>query len=221
MAATPDRGEGGFSLLELTIVTMILTLVMAVAMSGLVSAQRTSQADGDRVLNLNQARLLMDWTTRDFHTAVVITVGTPAFVTALPFEAKFTGTLDTVTAPVLIRFYVSGSQLIEQLTQADAGTAPAYTFTGTAANRYVAQYISNSTTAPTQPIFTYLDGTNAPIVASPAGSALTSAQLLQIHAVQIDYWVRHASVFSVNATELKSRASLPNLDYNPNGSYST
>jgi type II secretory pathway pseudopilin PulG len=227
--------EAGTSLVELMVVTIILGLVMAVALGGLVSAQNADQGNAERVGNIDQARQLMDNTTKDLHRAVRIVAGGSTFLIAAPREVEFTATLDAVStdAPVQIHLYVdTNSQLVEQTRVPDNSVAtaapPYYTYTGAWTTRYVARFINNS---PTQPIFSFCDSTaNACTAAAPSIGWPTSCSptapicplaaagdFQKIHSVVVDFSVRHSTVFTVNASRLTTRVRLPNLDYNGTG----
>jgi type II secretory pathway pseudopilin PulG len=227
------RDEAGTSLVELMVVILILGLVMGTAMAALVSSQNANQGNAERVTNLDQARLLMDNTTKDLRTAIRLNPGGSAFSIAAPTEVQFTATLDTTTGapPVEIDLSVdASSRLIEKITQPDSAIAapspPYYTYNSPVwTTRFVAQFIANSAS---QTIFNFCDSSgtaclagapNLPFPGAPsAPTKITDPLVLNaIHAVVIDFSVRHTTKFSVNATRLTTRVRLPNLDYNGTG----
>ena len=222
-APAPIGSERGTSLVEMITVIAIMSIVL-VAVYGLLASVQTADArNSERNVNVGEARLLIDDTSKDLRTAVRLTATTSPFVYAKTTDVEFTATVDSASAPVLVRMYVSATaQLVETVQQPDAGScASTCTYTSSppasaVASRFVAQYITNSAS---QPVFTYNDSTGTAL--SDPTSGLASTDLLKIRSVTVNYFVQHTSVFSTAAANLTTLVYLPNLDYNPSGSFSS
>jgi type II secretory pathway pseudopilin PulG len=192
---------------------MLLGVVLALSMTAFISLQNATTGADERSLNMGQARLLMQRTTRDLRTAVRLQSDQSPFTLAKPNEAKLYANLSTSGAPSLVRFYIdSSSRLVEERTDA-GGTAPNWTFTGTAKSRYVAEYVVNGTGS-TQP-FAYYDKAGATLSFDSSCTCLVAADLLRIDSVGITFSVRHGTKLSVAPTTLVNRVTLPNVDYLP------
>jgi type II secretory pathway pseudopilin PulG len=211
---TPDgvRSEAGTTLAEMAVVMTILSLLMLSAAQVLFSTSDGTFGSDERNVNLNEGRLFMATVTKDLRTATRLSAGTSPFLLAADREAKFYANLDTTTGPQLVHLYVDVStELIEQVTPPDAGSAPNYTYVnGPTTTRYVARYVANSNL---QPIFGYYDSNGVQL--STTGGGLSASDLLAVHSVGVSLSVRHTTTLSVNATMLVNRVRLPNLDYNP------
>lgn len=199
---------------ELMVTLMLLGVVLALSMTAFVSIQNATTGAGERSLNLGQARLLMQRTTRDLRTAVRLQSDQSPFTLAKPNEAKFYANLSTTGAPSLVRFYVdSSSRLVEERTDA-GGTSPNWTFTGTAKSRYVAEYVVNAASSSSPP-FAYYDKSGVTLSFDSSCTCLTAADLLKIDSVGITFSVRHSTKLTVAPTTLVNRVTLPNVDYVP------
>ena len=207
------RDQTGTSVTELMVTIMLLGVVLAVSMTAFLSVQNATTGADERSLNMGQARLLMQRTTRDLRTAVRLQSDQSPFTLAKPNENRFYANLSSSGAPSLVHFYIdSANRLIEERTDA-GGTAPNWTFTGTAKQRYVAEYVVNGTGS-NQP-FTYYDKAGATLPFDGSCSCLTAADLLRIDSVGITFVVRHSTKLSVTPTTLVNRVTLPNVDYLP------
>ena len=204
----------GLSVTELMVTIMLLGVVLALSMTAFMSLQNATTGANERSLNMGQARLLMQRTTRDLRTAVRLQSDQSPFTLAKANEAKFYANLSSSGAPSLIRVYVdSSSRLVEERTDA-GGTSPNWTFTGAAKFRYVAEYVTNAG-SPTAPPFAYYDKAGATLPFDASCACLTAGDLLRIDSVGITFSVRHTTKLSVAPTTLVSRVTLPNVDYLP------
>ena len=206
--------ERGTSVTELMVTLMLLGVVLGLAMTAFSSIQNATSGANERSLNIGQARLLMQRTTRDLRTAVRLQSDQSPFTLAKANEAKFYANLSSTGAPALIRFYVdSSSRLVEERTDA-GGTSPNWTFTGAAKSRYVAEYVVNASSS-TNPPFTYYDKSGVALTYDSSCTCLTAADLLKIDSVGITFSVRHSTKLTVAPTTLVNRVTLPNVDYMP------
>jgi hypothetical protein len=208
---TRRRDERGVSgLLEVVMTILLMAIVLAAVFAATVSTTRATEGTGDRLQNLDEARVLMATTSKDVRTAVRLSAGTSPFVTADKNEAVFYGNIDTTSAPKKVRIYIDAQhRLIEQVWDPDPGsTAPNYTYaTTTPTVRMVGRYVANNSATP---IFTYVDANDAPLSPTP----LAGANRLAIKAVRIELVVYKDSAFNGHATTLVNRVRLPNVDYN-------
>lgn len=202
--------ERGASIVELMATLVLLSIVIGAVYAGIASISDAVQGSGERLRNLDEARVLMAATTKDVRTAVRLSAGGSPFVLADDNEAVFYANLDTTSDPKKVRVSIdSQDQLIEEVWTADAGSVPPdYTYTGAPAVRFVGRYIANQDAG--TPIFTYLDADGAALSATP----LSADDLLAIKAVRVTLVVKKSSVFTGNPTTLVNRVRLPNLDYN-------
>jgi type II secretory pathway pseudopilin PulG len=127
------RGQGGITVIEMTVVIALLGLVLAMALQGLTAYQRAAAAADVRQRNLDEARVVMAVLTRDLRTATEFSATSATDVT-------FTGLLNTgATAPPnRLRLYVDASGVLrESVTLPDDHNASPITYTGTPTTRVV------------------------------------------------------------------------------------
>jgi hypothetical protein len=92
----PAAAEDGFTLAEMAVTLGLLTVVLATAIGALLAFTNISSGSDRRTQNLEQARIMMNVTTRDLRTATPALVNgakVAAFVTAAPDSAEFYGNL--------------------------------------------------------------------------------------------------------------------------------
>jgi type II secretory pathway pseudopilin PulG len=180
-------------MVELAVVVALLGLVLAMAMQGLVSYQRTAGSADTRQRNLNEARAIMAVVTKDLRTAT-------SFSAAGASDVTFTGLLNTAaTAPAnQLRLYVDGSGVLrEAVTPPDDPTASPLTYTGTPATRVVGRGLVAGGS-----MLSYRDSADA-----------VTTTLTAISSVVITVTVDLPSVSGqdVTPTVLTSRVFLPNV----------
>ncbi len=200
---------GASGLLEVVTTMLLMAIVLAAVFAATMSTSRATEGTGDRLQNLDEARVLMATASKDVRTAVRLSAGTSPFVTADKNEAVFYANLDTTSAPKKVRIRVDGAnRLIEEVWEPDPGsTAPDYTYnTTTPTVRLVGRYVANDSATP---IFTYVDANDNALPAP-----VTGTNLLAIKAVRIQLVVYKDSAFNGRSTTLVNRVRLPNVDYN-------
>jgi prepilin-type N-terminal cleavage/methylation domain-containing protein len=210
------HGERGQTLFEVIIVVALLGVVLTMVYEGIDSAARAIAGTEKRLGNLDEARLLMAVSTKDVRTATRLQAGTSPFVLANSREVIFYANLNNDgssgsvvdNGPRKVRIYVdSTSELIEQVTKPDStSVAPAYTYNGTATNRYVGRYVANDAS---HPIFQYFDSSGVPLTNLP----LSATDRLAVDSVEITLSIRRTSTFQLSATTLVNTVRLPNVDY--------
>jgi hypothetical protein len=194
----------------------MLGMVLLVVYQGIDSMTRAIGGTERRLANLDEGRTLMAVTTKDIRTATRLQAGTSPFVSADQREVVFYANLNNNGAsgsvvdngPRQVRIFVdTDSQLIEEVTKPDASSVPpAYTYTGTAARRFVGRYVAN---APSEPIFRFYDVDGAELTATP----LSSSDRLAVRSVRVTLSIRRATAFPVANTTLVNTVRLPNVDY--------
>lgn len=210
------RGAGGQTLFEIVVVMALLTMVMGMVYEGIDSATSAISGAGARLMNLDEARVLMAVSTKDMRTATRLQAGTSPFALADKRQATFYANLNNNgsspsvvnNGPRLVHIYVDpSSQLIEQVTTPDASSVPpAYTYTGAATNRYVGRFVANAANVP---IFRYFDANGNELTATP----LSAADRLAIDSVEITLSIRKSTTLKVANTTLVNTVRLPNVDY--------
>lgn len=210
------RDESGMSLLELVVVTALLSLILGFVLPAFSSLQRTDVGNALRLENLAEARLLMATVSRDIRTAARISATSSPFLLADDRELTFYANLTlTTSCPKRIHLYIDAtSQLVEEVTAPDAGgTPPACAYSGAPKVRLVGRFIANTAS---QPLFTlYYDVAGTPTAFTTADTPLSAANLLLVDAVGIRFSIRKSTSFVVAPTTVVNRVRLPNVDYNP------
>ena len=209
--------ERGTGLVELIVTVAILTIVLGVVLTGFVSMQSASAGSNERILDLNEARLIMATTSKDLRTATQLNAATAAFTIAKTHEIEFYSALNTPTGdPVKVHLYIDGqSRLVETVATPDPPPAPPAVpptppIYGTAPKqRMVAEYVANKAT---DPIFTYYKADGSVLDAS---AGLSAANAQSVVAVGLKYVVRHDTKLPVAPTTLINRIRLPNTGYAP------
>jgi hypothetical protein len=203
---------------EIVATLAIMSIVMMVVYQGVDSMTASVAGAENRLVNLDEARTLMDATTKDLRTATRLQAGTSAFVIAKDTEVEFYANLGLSSsngyAPVRVHIYVdSNNQLIEEVKepdQASIANAPNYTYDSDPTNqprvRYVGRYVANPAGSP---IFTYLDQNGNAITPTP----LTGTALLGINSVTIELMIRKTPTGGIGYTTLQSTVRMPNMDF--------
>jgi hypothetical protein len=216
IARLRDRSQRGQTIFEVIVVTTLLGIVLLMVYQGIDSAGHAIAGTERRLANLDEARTLMAVSTKDIRTATRLQAGTSPFTLADKREITFYANLNNNgssgsvvdNGPRRVHIYVdSSSQLIESVTKPDASSVPPiYTYTGTAALRFVGRYVAN---VATQPIFRYFgsDGTELP------NAPLSATDRLAVNSVEITLAIRRSTTFPIANTTLVNTVRLPNFDY--------
>lgn len=204
------RGEAGFTLVEMLITLTLLGMVLTVVYKGLNTVNRTAYGYRDRLINLDEGRVLMATISKDLRTAARLQPDQSPFIFAGGRRATFYANLNTSTGPSRVNVYVDASnRLIEEVIAA-AGTAPNYTYTSAPTVRVVGSFVANSGA-----LFTYLDDEENPLLPPTSTTSLSAADLLKVSSVGIELAIRRTSRLATEPTTLINRVRLPNVDYNP------
>jgi type II secretory pathway pseudopilin PulG len=208
----PNRGEGGYTLVEMLVVVTMLSAVLGVMFRGLVSLQDSAAGNEERLINLDEARLLMATITKDIRTAAQLTTGATPFEVADSREAVFYANVGNTSGPSKIHVYVdSENRLLESVIPPDAGSAPNYTYTGAATVRAVGRFV-----VPGSVIFEYqyFDDDTGTFVDLPA-VPLSLEDRDKIESVEVTISIRKSNINGTPVTTLVNRVRLPNVYYNP------
>ncbi|MGZ4713870.1 MAG: hypothetical protein ACXVJ7_06610 [Acidimicrobiia bacterium] len=205
-----ERGQS--SMVEVVATLMLLSIVLTVLYTSINSAQQAIGGEQRRLVNLDEARTLMDVTTKDIRTAARLQAGTSALASGQDRDLTFYANLNNTTGgPRKVRIYVDASNiLISQSWNPDAGSvAPNYTYTGAAILRYVGRYVANPSN---QPIFQYYDASGS-LLTTP----LSASGLLAVHSIKVTLVVRKQTTLPLRAVTVVNQVRLPNVDYQEEG----
>jgi prepilin-type N-terminal cleavage/methylation domain-containing protein len=204
--------DAGFTLIEMMIAVMLLSVVLAAAFGVLSSMQRAAVFTTNRFTAEGEAQTIADRITKDIRTAVATSATGAAFVSADMNDVTFYANLADPLGPDKLHAYLTlqaGTTVYlfhEDSTPPDAGGSVGnYSYTGAAANRIDGKYIDTS-----QPIFSYYDLSGAAI-ATPIN---TVAALRSIDSVGINLRVRVTPTSPV--VVINTTVHVRNTDYNPN-----
>jgi prepilin-type N-terminal cleavage/methylation domain-containing protein len=215
---TCARNDGGFTLVELLVAMTILGFVLAGVYQGLNNLTSTATEAEERIVNLDEARILMATVTKDLRTATRLESTASPFVYADQRKIIFHANINTNTGPNLVTVFVDGTnQFVEQTVTPNSGSCPSCTYTGTGTTRVVGRWIANPTS---QPIFRFFDGTNVEVAAPlsdplEAGDPTELAVLRTIESVEVNLSIRRTQTIGSKGTTIINRVRLPNVDYNP------
>jgi prepilin-type N-terminal cleavage/methylation domain-containing protein len=195
-----NRGEAGFTLVELAISLTMLAIVLPVAFSALSSMQNSEAVTTNRFTSLGEAQIIADRITKDLRTAVAPDATSAAFVAADVRGMTFYASLGDVNGPTKLRVYVANlpgttvAVFHEDMTP--AGTNVEQT-------RMDGRYVDTSGV-----IFTYFDKTGTAIAAP-----VDPTKLRSIEQVGISLTTRVSP--TAPATTIQTRVHIRNVDYNP------
>lgn len=191
---------------------LILSLVLAVLYRGLDGMQLATQRSKERLVNLEEARVMMSTVTKDLRTAARLDSETSPFVLADDREMIFYANLGSTDGPSKVRIFVDAdNRLIEQITVADAGSAPNYTYTGTAVNKAVSSYV-----VPDVAIFKYQFFNNDTLTFTDLTALpLSETDRARVQSVEITISMQQPSGINTPESTLVNRVRLSNIYYNP------
>jgi prepilin-type N-terminal cleavage/methylation domain-containing protein len=200
------RGEEGFTLVELLVAMTVLAIALTLIYGAFERLGGGVEGASDRIVNLDEARLLMDTMTKDLRTAVSLSASIPAFAAADDRSVTFYGNLNS-TEPRKIEIFVDASNRLVERVTLPTGAAPytAASFSGTPIVRVVGSYVSG-----TAPIFKYIKTDGTEWTASQTPLTATS-DLSSIGAVEVTIAIQKTSREFTTPTTLIDRVRLPNI----------
>jgi prepilin-type N-terminal cleavage/methylation domain-containing protein len=211
--------DGGYTMMEMVVVVMILGIVLAMVQTTLILTQRTVAGSGSRVDQTMQARVAIDSLTKVLRTAVLPSQlnGTGSSSTAAAFiqgtktSVQFYANINNdsnIIGPSQVTYNIDSSgMLTEKIQPPDAHAVGnynyLYTCTTCATTRVLARNVST-----TQAMFTYYTKTGATIT----DTVLTAADLSAVDSVDVVIMVKASANQTIQATTLYERVTLPNAD---------
>jgi prepilin-type N-terminal cleavage/methylation domain-containing protein len=212
MTSRRGRDERGFTLPELMVAITILAVVLAGTYQGLSNLQTTATGAGERLVNLDEARVLMSTITKDLRTAARLEPTASPFLYADGRKIVLYANINTTTGPNKVTIYVDpGNRLVEEtVTPTVATCPPCWAYTNPPKIRVVGRWVAN-----TGPLFTYYDASPVPVKLQPNGGPLTDQELKNIKSIEIELSISRKPQIGARATTLINRVRLPNVDYNP------
>lgn len=198
--------DGGFSLIELSVVTVLIGLLGSLICTLVISTIRSEAGSRSRLADVDQVRVGMDAMTRTLRTAIApgqLGAGCAgcdvAFKEIGGRKVHFWANLNDTSRPTLLTYelVVTGTtaRLVETTQPPDGTSGTASSWTGPATTRTLITGI----VVPTEPIFTYTDSTGT-----------TTAALGSVYAVDISLPVRTKTPFATGTTSARTKVFLPN-----------
>jgi prepilin-type N-terminal cleavage/methylation domain-containing protein len=207
----------GFTLVELMVAVAVLAVVLLGAYTALSNMQNASTGATERLVNLDEARLLMATITKDLRTAARPDPTESPFVFADGRRIQFYANLNTAQGPQLVTAYIDvEKRLVEETIPPTDPPPPGPPYTYNPANqvtRVVGEWVAN--TGPVFKFFQYNADLDVMEEITNGGMPLTSDQLKQVEAVEVTLSIRRTPAIGSPPTTLVNQVRLPNVDYNP------
>jgi prepilin-type N-terminal cleavage/methylation domain-containing protein len=204
--------EAGFTIVEVMVAVVMLAIVLAVMYKGMDSISASAAGTEERLVNLEEARVMMATVTKDLRTAARPDPNSAPFELANSRELTFYANLGSTSGPSKVHIFVDAeNRIIEEVTQPDAGSAPNYTYTGAPSVRAVGSYV-----VPGTQIFTYqyFNETTSAFVALNT-LPLSADDRKLVESIEVRISIRKSSTAATPATTLVNRVRLPNVYYTP------
>ena len=211
--------EGGYTMVEMMVVVMILGVVLAAVQTTLIMTNKTVAGSAARVDQTQQAKTAIDSMTKVLRTAVLPSQlnGTgsvssaAAFITGTGTSVQFYANINNdsnIIGPSQVSYTVNGSgYLIEKIQPPDAHAVGNYNYTYLCTtctySRILARNVSTA-----QPLFTYYTKSGATIT----DTTLTAADLAAVDSIDMVVKVKATVNQTIQATTLYARVTLPNAD---------
>lgn len=203
--------ERGFTMVEVMVTVVMLSIVLAVLYRGLDALQTSAMGSEERLVNLEEGRVMMATITKDIRTAARLDPSGSPFEVADAREVVFYANIGSTNGPSKVHIYVDGeNRLIEEVIP-PSGTAPNYTYTTDPKVRAVGSYV-----VPGSPLFKYQyysESTSSFVDLASVPLSLDDRKLVE--SVEVTIAIRKSSNLPTPATTLVNRVRLPNVYYNP------
>ncbi|MDQ1620420.1 MAG: hypothetical protein QOE19_2989 [Actinomycetota bacterium] len=204
--------DAGFTLTELMVTMVLLSLVMSMSLLAVRSLNKQILNTNTRVDSTNIASVGMNNISKAVRAASEIQVNNganlPAFVSIGSEAVTFYSNLGA--GPVRVAYSINANrELVESRTlgvyvATPAAGNPYWTFAGATSNRLVARKIPAGLATP---IFTYYDGADATVPVPSTSAAVLST----VETVKITLTVQALSTTKAAPVTLVNRIALPNL----------
>ena len=211
-ARSRHRSEGGYTIIETMVATMLLLVVLAAAFNVVSRMQRAAMLTTDRFTAEGEAQTISDRITKDIRAAVTTSATGAAFASADVNDVTFYANLADPNGPTELHAYLTlqpGTNVYlfhEDATAPDPGGSTGnYTYTGPSQTRIDGKYIDTS-----QPMFSFFDSDGNPIPTP----ITTLAALRSIDSVGINLRVRVSPISPI--VVINAVVHVRNTDYNPN-----
>ncbi|KGM14259.1 PilW family protein [Cellulomonas bogoriensis] len=220
------REDAGFGLPELLISIFLFSVVTALVLTLVTNFSRSFTRERSAVDSTNTAAIGMNELTRVIRSGTEIrqdgTDNLPVLLEARPDDITLHAFLDTDSMnprPIKVRFRIDENrQLIEERWNADAGSAPYWTFGSPTrppdSSRPVARQIPEDSPA----LFRYRSSTvcapaspNCNVLAPPAGGALNLNARQQVAVIEIRLNVQADPTGRAAPVTIENQVGLPNL----------
>lgn len=206
------RDEGGHTVMEVMIATMLLGVVIAAAFGTVVVMQNQAVITTDRFTAQSEGQTIADRITKDLRTAVAPSSTVAAFASADVNDVTFYASLSDTNGPSKVHAYVtqqSGTSVYvfhEDAQRANNGGSVGNYSYGSypVINRLDGRYLDTS-----QPMFTYYDADGNQLTTP----ITTTANLRSIDAVGVNLRVRVRPRAPI--TVINTLIHIRNVDYNP------
>jgi hypothetical protein len=223
------RGEGGVTLAEMSVTTLILGMLLASVTGMVVSAMRIDQGVQERLNQSNSVTVAMQRLSRNLRTAVLQSQLTSACVTSActdsafllagPTSVQFYADVDNpgnTIGPSRVTYTVASGTLTETVQKPDSPVpdSTGYHYCTAGSNGCVIRTTVLATGVQTSTaVFAYYtsaDPVNAMTMST--GGVLSSAQLKTVDSVDVNIQVVQAGGQPVGGATMVERVALPNSD---------
>jgi len=211
--------DGGYTLMEMVVVVMILGIVLAMVQTTLIITQRTVSGSGARVDQTSQANVAISSLTKVLRTAVLpsqLSATGPsssaaAFIQGTKTSVQFYANINNdanITGPSQVSYSVSAAGVLTEKIQPPDAHVPTnynytYNCTTCALSRVLARNVST-----TLAMFTYYTKSGATIT----DATLTASDLAAVDSVDVVVQVKAYASSTIQPTTLYERVTLPNAD---------
>jgi prepilin-type N-terminal cleavage/methylation domain-containing protein len=211
--------DGGYTLMEMVVVVMILGIVLAMVQTTLILTQKTVSGSGARIDQTSQANVAISSISKVLRTAVLpsqlsatgLSAGAAAFIQGTKTSVQFYANINNdanITGPSQVSYAVSGTGVLtEKIQPPDSHAAGNYNYTYNcttcAVSRVLARNVSTSLA-----MFTYYTKTGGTIT----DATLTASDLAAVDSVDVVVQVKAYATSTIQATTLYERVTLPNAD---------
>lgn len=218
-------GDAGITLTELLVTMFVMGVVVAGTTTLVVGVTRTNAQNVTRTDQVDAARTAVERMTKTLRTSVMqsqlgcIGCAEDAFILGENLRVQFYANIDNpgnTVGPSKVTYEVvpTGTGLGElretvQIPDSPVPTPSGYRYTN-AANVVRRVVVRDVRTDTGRALFSYYDRTGASLV--PAGGALTSGQLKNVLAIELQLTVQTQAVTQARPTTYVQRLMLPNAE---------
>ncbi len=207
----PEDGDAGFTLVEMLVVTAMLTIIVGLAMGALISSQVAVRGNATRLDQAQQAKLVMDRVSKNVRNAVspvvlgCTTCDKTAFTSGSFNTVTFYANVDNLNnakGPTRFTYSVNGSGTLTEVAEkptvtnnADGSVTFTYCTVGAAGCNAVTRTLATKVVATAAaPLFTYFaDGSTTLAAPLTAGTAVVPGSLSQVRGVDLSVTLRKST----------------------------